>query len=316
MPLKFFESVFFCDNVFQNRPLKHIVTFFSSTSRRRENRISAPKFQAIDLPVTGPLTTHSNSSLELQFSRPPMASGTNMEITPKILVVEDNREMRELVSKALRKEGYRVSLAGDGKEMNRALDNERVDLIILDVMLPGDDGLTLCRDLRTKATTPVIIISAKGEELDRVLGLKMGADDYLPKPFSTLELIARVQAVLRRIDREPAAAPNESGKIYKFNGWRLDVERRELIAADNVIVPLSTGEFSLLQVLVQRPNRVLSREQLLDLARGRDSVAFDRSIDTQVSRLRRKIEHDPKNPTIIKTVWGGGYVLSAEVAQE
>tara|TARA_R110000782_G_scaffold132359_5_gene224372 strand:- start:25117 stop:25875 length:759 start_codon:yes stop_codon:yes gene_type:complete len=245
-----------------------------------------------------------------------MAAGTNMEMTPKILVVEDNREMRELVSKALRKEGYRVSVAGDGKEMNKALDNERVDLIILDVMLPGDDGLTLCRDLRSKATTPVIIISAKGEELDRVLGLKMGADDYLPKPFSTLELIARVQAVLRRIEREPTSPPNEPSKIYKFNGWRLDVERRELIAVDNVIVPLSTGEFSLLQVLVQRPNRVLSREQLLDLARGRDSVAFDRSIDTQVSRLRRKIEHDPKNPTIIKTVWGGGYVLSAEVTRE
>ncbi|MEQ8740223.1 MAG: response regulator [Hoeflea sp.] len=239
-----------------------------------------------------------------------------MEITPKILVVEDNREMRELVSRALRKEGYRVSLAEDGKEMNQAIENERVDLIILDLMLPGDDGLTLCRNLRAKATTPVIIVSAKGEEMDRVLGLKMGADDYLAKPFSTLELIARVQAVLRRIEREPTSPPNEPSKIYKFNGWRLDVERRELIAVDNVIVPLSTGEFSLLQVLVQRPNRVLSREQLLDLARGRDSVAFDRSIDTQVSRLRRKIEHDPKNPTIIKTVWGGGYVLSADVTRE
>lgn len=239
-----------------------------------------------------------------------------MEITPKILIVEDNREMQELVSKALQKEGYRVSLAGDGKEMNRALENERVDLVILDVMLPGDDGLTLCRDLRTKATTPVIIISAKGEELDRVLGLKMGADDYLAKPFSTLELIARVQAVLRRTERETSSPSNETGKIYRFNTWRLDPDRRELIASDNVIVPLSTGEFELLHVFVQRPNRVLSREQLLDLARGRDTVAFDRSIDTQVSRLRRKIEQDPKSPIIIKTVWGGGYVLSAEVTRE
>ncbi len=239
-----------------------------------------------------------------------------MEITPKVLVVEDNHEIRELVSKALRKEGYRVSLAGDGKEMNRALENERVDLIILDLMLPGDDGLTLCRDLRTKAATPVIIISAKGDELDRVLGLKMGADDYLAKPFSTLELIARVQAVLRRTERETGSPPIENGKIYKFDTWRLDPDRREMIASDNVVVPLSTGEFELLHVFVQRPNRVLSREQLLDLARGRDTVAFDRSIDTQVSRLRRKIEQDPKNPTIIKTVWGGGYVLSAEVTRE
>ena len=160
------------------------------------------------------------------------------------------------------------------------------------------------------------MLSARDDFTDKILGLEMGADDYLAKPFSTLELIARVQAVLRRTERETNSPPIETGKIYKFDTWRLDPERREMIASDNVVVPLSTGEFELLHVFVQRPNRVLSREQLLDLARGRDTVAFDRSIDTQVSRLRRKIEQDPKNPAIIKTVWGGGYVLSADVTRE
>lgn len=229
-----------------------------------------------------------------------------------ILVVDDNAELRDLLGRALRREGHRVSAAADGRAMRAALAAESIDLILLDLMLPGEDGLTLCRDLRASSTIPVIMLTAKGEELDRVLGLKMGADDYIPKPFSTPELLARVEAVLRRA--RGAAAQTEAPKRLRFAGWVLDLDRRELCSAEGVVVPLSTGEFNLLQALVERPRRVLSREQLLDLARGRAAVAFDRSIDTQVSRLRRKIEPDAKAPEIIKTVWGGGYMLAADVS--
>ncbi len=228
-----------------------------------------------------------------------------------ILIVDDNAEMRDLLGRALRREGYRVSAAGDGKGMRAALADERIDLVLLDLMLPGEDGLTLCRDLRATSALPVIMLTAKGEELDRVLGLKMGADDYIPKPFSTLELLARIEAVLRRA--KGATQPAEAPRRVRFAGWILDIDRRELESAEGTVVPLSSGEFSLLQVLVERPRRVLSREQLLDLARGRAAVAFDRSIDTQVSRLRRKIEDDAKTPELIKTVWGGGYMLAADV---
>lgn len=229
-----------------------------------------------------------------------------------ILVVDDNAELRELLGRALKREGHRVSAAADGRAMRAALAAETVDLILLDLMLPGEDGLTLCRDLRATSTIPIIMLTAKGEELDRVLGLKMGADDYIPKPFSTPELLARVEAVLRRA--RGAAPPAEAPKRLRFADWVLDLDRRELCSAEGVVVPLSTGEFSLLQALVERPRRVLSREQLLDLARGRSAVAFDRSVDTQVSRLRRKIEPDAKSPEIIKTVWGGGYMLAADVS--
>lgn len=229
-----------------------------------------------------------------------------------ILIVDDNAEMRDLLGRALRREGYRVSAAGDGKGMRAALAEERIDLVLLDLMLPGEDGLTLCRDLRATSALPVIMLTAKGEELDRVLGLKMGADDYIPKPFSTLELLARIEAVLRRA--KGAQPPAEAPRRVRFAGWILDIDRRELESAEGTVVPLSSGEFSLLQVLVERPRRVLSREQLLDLARGRSAVAFDRSIDTQVSRLRRKIEDDAKTPELIKTVWGGGYMLAADVS--
>ncbi|SBV99162.1 Transcriptional regulatory protein OmpR [uncultured Alphaproteobacteria bacterium] len=229
-----------------------------------------------------------------------------------ILIVDDNAEMRELVGRALRREGHRVSAAADGRAMRDALAAAPVDLILLDLMLPGEDGLTLCRDLRATSAVPVIMLTAKGEELDRVLGLKMGADDYIPKPFSTLELLARVEAVLRRA--RGSAPPAEAPKRLRFAGWVLDLDRRELCSAEGLVVPLSTGEFNLLLALVERPRRVLSREQLLDLARGRSAVVFDRSIDTQVSRLRRKIEPDAKSPEIIKTVWGGGYMLAADVS--
>jgi two-component system OmpR family response regulator len=240
-----------------------------------------------------------------------------MSTSQHILVVDDNKEIQDLVSRFLSKDGYRVSTAGDGREMKKIMSDARIDLILLDLMLPGDDGLTLCRDIRAESNIPIIMLTAKGEEIDRVIGLEMGADDYVPKPFGTRELLARIKAVLRRYNDvgSPTAAPDTPSN-YLFDEWKLDTSKRELLSKDEVVVPLSTGEFTLLMALVERPQRVLNRDQLLDIARGRASVAFDRSIDTQVSRLRRKIELDPKHPELIKTVWGGGYVFTPEVTKE
>jgi two-component system OmpR family response regulator len=231
-----------------------------------------------------------------------------------ILIVDDHREIRELVSRALVKEGFRVSTAADGKAMRKVFADGRIDLILLDLMLPGEDGLSLCRSLRAESDIPIIMLTAKGDEVDRVIGLEMGADDYLPKPFGSRELIARIRAVLRRGQRDPAAALPRAGR-YRFDQWVLDAGARELVGADGVTVPLSTGEFDLLMALIEHPQRVLSRDQLLDLARGRSAAAFDRSIDTQVSRLRKKIETDPAEPKIIKTVWGGGYIFTTPVTR-
>jgi two-component system OmpR family response regulator len=235
---------------------------------------------------------------------------------PHILIVDDHREIRDLVSRALTKEGFRVSTAADGKAMRKVLADGRIDLILLDLMLPGEDGLSLCRALRAESDIPIIMLTAKGDEVDRVIGLEMGADDYLPKPFGSRELIARIKAVLRR-GREPAAADRRHRpERYRFDRWALDTGARELIRHDGVAVPLSTGEYDLLIALVERPQRVLSRDQLLDLARGRSAVGLDRSIDTQVSRLRKKLERDPGDPRIIKTVWGGGYMFTPTVVHE
>lgn len=221
------------------------------------------------------------------------------------------------MSRALTREGFRVSSAADGKAMRQVLADARIDLILLDLMLPGEDGLTLCRDLRAKSAIPIVMLTAKGDEVDRVIGLEMGADDYLPKPFGTRELTARIKAVLRRTQGGPTArAAQPPARIFRFDRWVLNADSRELVRADGVVVPLSTGEYDLLLALVERPQHVLSRDQLLDLARGRSGGAFDRSIDTQVSRLRRKIERDPGDPKIIKTVWGGGYVFAAAVTRQ
>lgn len=233
-----------------------------------------------------------------------------------ILIVDDHREMRELVSRALSKEGFRVSAAGDGHAMRKALADSRIDLILLDLMLPGEDGLSLCRSVRAQSSIPIIMLTAKGDEVDRVIGLEMGADDYLPKPFSSRELVARIKAVLRRGPRDDLEAGPGRPKRFRFDRWILDAGARELVRDDGVAVSLSTGEYDLLLALVERPQRVLSRDQLLDLARGRSAAAFDRSIDTQVSRLRKKIEVDPSDPKIIKTVWGGGYTLTTAVHVE
>ena len=237
-----------------------------------------------------------------------------MAVAPHILVVDDHHEIRDLVSRALAKEGFRVSTAGDGRSMRKAMDDGRIDLVLLDLMLPGEDGLALCRAVRAQSDIPIIMLTAKGDEVDRVVGLEMGADDYLAKPFGSRELIARIRAVLRR---SPDRAPNsEAPKHYRFDRWGLDTGTRELLRDDGVTVPLSTGEFDLLIALVERPQRVLSRDQLLDLARGRSASALDRSIDTQVSRLRKKLELDPGDPKLIKTVWGGGYVFTPAVSSE
>ena len=240
-----------------------------------------------------------------------------MTIAPHILIVDDHREIRDLVSRALAKEGFRVSTAGDGRVMRKVLADSRIDLIVLDLMLPGEDGLALCRALRAESNIPIIMLTAKGDEVDRVIGLEMGADDYLPKPFGSRELISRIKAVLRRCHM-PATneEDRQKPKRYLFDRWSFDAETRELFRDDGVVVPLSTGEYDLLLALVERPQRTLTRDQLLDLARKRAANAFDRSVDTQVSRLRKKIERDPSDPKIVKTVWGGGYVFTPTVRQE
>ncbi len=239
---------------------------------------------------------------------------TAMRTDTHILVVDDNEEMRELVSGLLASDHFRVSTAADGREMRDVLDARPVDLIVLDLMMPGHDGLTLCRNLReASCSVPIIILTAKGDEVDRVVGLEIGADDYVAKPFSGRELVARIKAVLRRSRHQPVEPATPDDRRYEFNGWRLDAAKRLLESREDVVVPLSTGEFSLLLAFVERPQRVLSRDQLLDLARGRAATPFDRSVDLQVSRLRRKLRDDPKNPSIIKTVWGGGYVFTPKV---
>jgi two-component system OmpR family response regulator len=239
-----------------------------------------------------------------------------MQGAPHILIVDDHRDMRDLVSRALTKDGFRVSTAADGRAMRKALADSRIDLILLDLMLPGEDGLSLCRTVRAESKIPIIMLTAKGDEVDRVIGLEMGADDYLPKPFGSRELIARVKAVLRRSQDKTEPMSDRRAKRYRFDRWQLDTGARELLRDDGVTVPLSTGEYDLLFALVERPQRVLNRDQLLDLARGRAANALDRSIDTQVSRLRRKLELDPGDPKIIKTVWGGGYMFTPEVTRE
>ncbi|MGE0034432.1 MAG: response regulator [Xanthobacteraceae bacterium] len=234
-----------------------------------------------------------------------------------ILVVDDHREIRDLVSRALTKEGFRVSVAADGRAMHKLMADSRIDLILLDLMLPGEDGLSLCRALRAESNIPIIMLTAKGDEVDRVIGLEMGADDYLSKPFGSRELVARIKAVLRRSsDKDTTVKTGQRPKRYRFDRWMLDAGTRDLLRDDGVTVPLSTGEYDLLFALVERPQRVLSRDQLLDLARGRTANTFDRSIDTQISRLRKKLELDPSDPKVIKTVWGGGYMFTPVVNHE
>ena len=239
-----------------------------------------------------------------------------MEAAPHIAIVDDHRDIRDLVGKYLQKHGYRTSLAESAASFRRLLDRNAIDLVVLDIMMPGEDGLSLCRYLRESSTVPVIMLTAMAEETDRIVGLELGADDYLAKPFNPRELLARIKAVLRRVQSLPPQRGQLKAREVRFERWSLNVGRRELTGEDGMAVPLSTAEFRLLSVFLDHAGLVLSRDQLLDLTVGRSAEPFDRAIDNQVSRLRKKIESDPKSPTLIKTHWGGGYSFSAEVVRQ
>jgi len=237
-------------------------------------------------------------------------SSRSVERSRHILIVEDDREISGLMVRLLRQHGFRTTAVTDGRSMDRALEASKVDLVLLDLMLPNESGISLCHRLRATSAIPIIMVTAMGEPIDRSIGLEMGADDYLPKPFDSRELLARIQAVLRRsqmIDRQMAAS------VFSFAGWHFDAGTRRLDAPDGTRVALTSGEFDLLIAFCQHPRRVLTRDQLLDLTQGRAAVVFDRSIDIQVSRLRRKIEADPKEPELIKTVRAGGYFFTPDV---
>jgi len=237
-----------------------------------------------------------------------------MKATGHILVVDDQKEICEVVQQYLSSEGYRVSVANEGAGMRRVMDDAEVDLVILDLMLPGEDGLTLARQLREESTVGIIILTGRGETVDRIIGLEMGADDYLPKPFHLRELLARVKSVLRRASsRAQKEKPSGARARARFAGWHLDLSTRELVSPDGGEVRLTTGEFDLLAAFVNNANQVLSRDRLLDLARNREAGPFDRTIDVQVGRLRRKLEPDPQKPTMIKTVRGTGYIFTPTV---
>jgi len=230
-----------------------------------------------------------------------------------ILVVDDQKEICDVVQEYLTGEGYRVSTANDGNGMRRALSQSHVDLVILDLMLPGEDGLTLARGLRDESGIGIIILTGRGETVDRIIGLEMGADDYLPKPFHLRELLARVKSVLRRVQSRTGEPGQTTRSHAQFAGWTLDLSSRELMSPAGEEVRLTTGEFDLLAAFVNNPNQVLSRDRLLDLARNREAGPFDRTIDVQVGRLRRKLEEDPQNPSLINTVRGSGYIFTPTV---
>ncbi len=238
-----------------------------------------------------------------------------MNEQPHILIVDDDREIRDLVARYLSGHGFRVRTVADGRQMQKELADWSFDLIILDLMLPGEDGLSLCRRLRVETKLPIIMLTAMGEETDRIVGLEMGADDYIAKPFNPRELLARIKAVLRRSGAQETGGidPQDRGAKHTFAGWVLDLQTRELVSPDRLLIPLSGGEYDLLAAFITHPQRVLSRDQLLDLARGREAQPFDRSIDVQVSRLRRKIEDNPSDPKLIKTVRSGGYMFTPAV---
>ena len=239
-----------------------------------------------------------------------------MEHVDHILIVDDDREIRELVGNYLKKNGLRTTVVADGRQMRSFLESTPVDLIVLDIMMPGDDGLLLCRELRTgkHKTTPVLMLTARSDETDRIIGLEMGADDYLVKPFAARELLARINAVLRRTRMLP---PNlivtEAGRLLAFGKWKLDTTARHLLDAQGTVVTLSGAEYRLLRTFLDHPQRVLSRDQLLNLTQGRDADLFDRSIDLLVSRLRQRLAADARDPAYIKTVRNEGYVFTYAV---
>ncbi|WP_281969024.1 response regulator [Roseovarius nanhaiticus] len=230
-----------------------------------------------------------------------------------ILVVDDSLEIRNAVSRYLIKNGMRVTKAENASEMDAALAKSRFDLIVLDVMMPGEDGLSICRRLSLSGTIPILMLTALGEEMDRIVGLEVGADDYLAKPFNPRELLARIKAILRRAGRTEIFGGSLTGRRVKFGHQTLNTDTRILVDEDGMEEQLSVSEFKLLTVLLERPRLVLTRDELLDLTAGRTAGLFDRTIDNQVSRLRRRVEKDPMRPKLITTVRGGGYCLSADV---
>ena len=236
-------------------------------------------------------------------------------MSQSILIVEDEASIREPLVKYFENNQFRVKAASNASEARALLNVHAFDLVISDIMMPGEDGLSLCRHIRSTSNLPVILLTARTEELDRILGLEVGADDYVVKPFSPRELLARVKAVVRRSNTLPPKQISPETPAYAFGDWVLKTGERELVGPDGLSVPLSSGEYTLLLVLVERPKLVLTRDQLLDLTQGREAGVFDRSIDNQISRLRRKIEEDPKTPRYIKSVWGGGYSFAVEVRQ-
>jgi two-component system OmpR family response regulator len=231
----------------------------------------------------------------------------------RLLVVDDDDELRALLQTYLGEQSFAVMTVADGPTMRAALAAESFDLVILDVMLPGEDGLALCRELRAKSRIPILMLTARGDELDRIIGLEMGADDYLPKPFHPRELLARIRSILRRVQELAGEGP---ARELNFNGWTLDLGARHLVGADGVAVPLSSGEFRLLQALAENANRVMSRDRLMDVLSGREAGPFDRSVDVMISRLRRRLGDDGREPEIIKTVRNEGYLFAAKVERK
>jgi two-component system OmpR family response regulator len=231
-----------------------------------------------------------------------------------VLVVDDEPRIRTMLRRYLVEEGFKVSDAADGSAMRAALEREPVHCVLLDLMMPGEDGLSLARYIRQRSDIPIIMLTGKGDLIDRVVGLEAGADDYITKPFELREVLARIRTVMRRAaPRAAPAAADSKGEILLFQGWRLDLVRRELARPPGESVALTAGEFDLLCAFARHPNRVLSRNQLIELVKGRDWAAYDRAIDTQVGRLRKKLEADPAKPTLIKTVRGGGYIFASAV---
>ncbi|WP_298189846.1 response regulator [Novosphingobium sp.] len=233
----------------------------------------------------------------------------------RVLVVDDEAALREPLSDYLVRQGFAASQAASAAEARARLAAEAFDIVLLDIMMPGEDGLSLCRHLIEARQLPVIFLTARGEATDRIVGLEIGADDYVVKPFDPRELVARIRSVLRRAARAPGAAESAAADQYHytFDGWRLDPLRRRLIDREGAVVAISSAEFRLLVAFLDHPRQVLDRDRLLDMVQGREAHLFDRAVDNQISRLRRKIERDSRNPELIQTVWGGGYMLAAEV---
>jgi two-component system OmpR family response regulator len=236
-----------------------------------------------------------------------------MDTADRILIVDDDPEIRQLLVDYLVRHGFDAVPARNGREMAQALERHAIDLVVLDLMLPDTDGLVLCRDLRARSNTPVLMLTARGEEADRIVGIEMGADDYLVKPFSPRELLARIKSILRRTRALPPNLKPDAQRCLAFAGWKLDTATRVLTGSDGVATPLSGAEYRLLRILLDHPNRVLNRDQLVELIHGREAEPYDRAIDVQISRLRQRLQDDGREARLIKTVRGEGYLLAAAV---